>query len=73
MKAWVSRTAMNSQEIEICVKAGKYGIFLVMFHEVGGSRCQEMGPRHSENEKENLTRVIVPISSSVRKRFRRQG
>lgn len=30
---------MDSQEIEIGVKAGKYGIFLVIFYEIGGSGC----------------------------------
>jgi hypothetical protein len=72
VKAWVSRTAMDSQEIKISVKAGEYGIFLIIFHEIGGCRCQEMGTRHSEDGR-NLARVIVPISSSVCKGFPRQA
>jgi hypothetical protein len=57
VKAWVSRTAMNSQEIEIGVKASKYGIFLVIFHEIGGCGCQEMGARHSEEGKERVRTI----------------
>lgn len=70
VKAWVSRTAVNRQEIKISVKAGEYGIFLVVFHEIGGCRCQEMGAGHSEDGT-RLDRVIVPISSRVRKGFPR--
>ena len=51
MKAWVSRTTMNGQKIEISVKAGKYGIFLVVFHKIRGCRCQKVRARHSESEK----------------------
>ena len=72
MKARVSRTAMNGQEIKICVKASKNGIFLVVFHKIRGCRRQKMGAGNSEN-KRKLGRVIVPISSSVRKGFLRQA
>lgn len=72
MKAWVSRTAMNSQEIKISVKASEYGIFLVIFHEIGGCRCQEMGARHSK-DKRKIERENVPISSSVPKGVLRQA
>ena len=72
MEARVSRAAMNGQEIKICVKAGKDGIFLVIFHKIGGCRRQEMGAGNSENERK-LARVIVPISSSVRKGLLRQA
>jgi hypothetical protein len=34
MKARISRTTMNSQEIEVSVEASKYGIFLVIFHKI---------------------------------------
>jgi len=50
VKARVSRTTMDGQEIEVSVKASKYGIFLVIFNKIRGCRCQEVRARRGENE-----------------------
>ena len=34
VKAWVSRTAMNSQKVEVGVEASKDSIFVIIFHEI---------------------------------------
>ena len=61
VKSWVSRTAMDGQKIEVGVKAGKYGILLVIFHKIRGCWCQEVRARHGESEEtaSNDTRTHI--------------